>query len=104
MHKGDKEIVAVREVVLKLADALTSTNVKILRILRKEQLDISTLADRMDLSQAYISEQLRLLEDLSLVTVTYMRGKRGIRKLCTSSIEKITLILTDENGVPESNM
>jgi predicted transcriptional regulator len=66
----------------KMADALTSTNFKILRLLSEERLDVSTIAERLELSEAYVSEQIRTLEELNLVKVDYERGKRGIRKLC----------------------
>jgi predicted transcriptional regulator len=103
MRQTEKEIVASGQKGLEIADALNTTTVKILRILRKEELDVSTIAKRMDLSEAHISEQLRTLEDLGLIKVSYMRGKRGVRKLCKSSIEKIVIFLTDENATLSSD-
>ena len=75
---------------------LNAANLKILEILRHEPLYIDTIAKKVGLSDAYVSEQIRALEDLKLVSVTYGRGDRGIRKTCTSAIEKITIILKDE--------
>jgi predicted transcriptional regulator len=68
------------EDALKIADALNATTLRILQILWQECLDISTIGKRLKLSQAYISEQVRLLEELKLIDVSYERGKRGIRK------------------------
>jgi len=98
MQQETKEIVASGKNALKLADALNATTLRILQILRKERLDVSTIAKRLELSEAYISEQLRSLEDLNLVNVTYARGKRGVRKLCDSSIERVIIVLNDEDG------
>jgi predicted transcriptional regulator len=78
---------------LKVAEALTATTLKILRILSAERLDVSTIATRLGLSEAYISEQVRLLEELKLINVNYERGKRGIRKICETAVGKITLVV-----------
>jgi predicted transcriptional regulator len=81
------------EEALKVAEALTATTLKILRMLSEERLDVSTIATRLDLSEAYISEQIRLLEELKLINVNYERGKRGIRKICETAVGKITLVI-----------
>jgi predicted transcriptional regulator len=77
----------------KVAEALTATTLKMLRMLSQERLDVSTIASRMSLSEAYISEQIRSLEDLKLVKVNYERGKRGIRKICESAVRLITIVI-----------
>jgi len=78
---------------LKVAEALNATTLKMLQILSKEHLDISTIAVRMGLSEAYISEQVHILENLKLINVSYQRGKRGIRKICESAIRVITIVI-----------
>jgi predicted transcriptional regulator len=88
-----KDIVAEGEEALNVAEALTATTLKILRMLSGERLDVSTIASRLNLSEAYISEQIRLLEELRLINVNYERGKRGIRKICGTAVRKITLII-----------
>ena len=95
MQQRGNEIVASGDYALKVADALNETTLKILQILRKECLDVSTVAKRVALSEAYISGQLRMLEDLNLITVSYARGTRGVRKLCESSIDKVTILLKE---------
>ena len=87
------ELVVTGEEALKVADALTSTSFRILRLLSEERLDVSTIAERLELSEAYISEQIRLLEELKLIKVGYERGKRGIRKMCELAVEKITIVI-----------
>ncbi len=78
---------------IEVADALNSTTYRILQLISKEHLDVSTIANRLDFSEAYVSEQIRLLEDLKLIAVNYERGKRGIRKVCALAVEKITIVI-----------
>ena len=94
----EKEIIVSGEKALEIADVLNATNLKILKELRREPLYITTIAKKLGLSEAYISEQIRALEDLKLVSVEYGRGDRGIRKTCASAIEKITIIIEDEEA------
>lgn len=56
-------MIVIGEEALKVADALTSTSFRILQLLSKERLDVSMIAKRLELSEAYISEQVRLLEE-----------------------------------------
>ena len=90
---SSKEMVVSGEESLKIAEAINSTTMRILQLLGSERLDVTTISKRLGLSQAYISEQVRVLEDLKLITVTYERGKRGIRKICESAVEKVTLVI-----------
>jgi len=85
--------VVTGEDALKVADALTSTSFKMLQLLSEERLDVSTIAERLGLSEAYMSEQVRLLEELKIIEVNYERGKRGIRKMCKLAVKKITIII-----------
>jgi predicted transcriptional regulator len=88
-----EEIVVAGDDALRTAEALTATTLKILRLLSGERFDVSTIAIKLGLSEAYISEQIRLLEELKLIRVNYERGKRGIRKLCQSAVKKITIVI-----------
>lgn len=76
---------------LEVAEALTATSMKILQLLTKERLDITTIGVRLNLSEAYISEQIRIMERLKLVKTSYEPGKRGIRKVCETAVKKITI-------------
>lgn len=96
LQKEEKELVVSGEEALKIADALNATTLRMLQILCQERLDVSTIGKRLGLSQAYISEQVRLLEELKLISVAYERGKRGIRKICESTIQKITIVIKEE--------
>jgi predicted transcriptional regulator len=88
-----RELVLRGEEALKIADALTSANFRILQSLSKERLDVSTIAEKVELSEAYVSEQIQLLEELKLINVSYEPGKRGIRKMCELAVKKITIVI-----------
>ena len=96
MQIEKQEMVVSGDAALKIADALNATTLRILQILWQECLDVSTIGKRLGLSQAYISEQVRLLEELKLINVSYERGKRGIRKICKSAVEKVIIIIKDK--------
>ncbi len=81
------------EEALKVAEALNSTTLRMLQLLSEERLDVSTIAERLGLSEAYMSEQVRLLEDLKLINVDYERGRRGIRKVCELAVKKIIIVI-----------
>jgi len=81
---------------LKIADALNATTLRMLQILWQEPLDVSTIGERLGFSEAYISEQVRLLEDLKLIDVSYARGKRGIRKICKSTVQRVIIVIKDK--------
>jgi len=88
-----EEIVVTGEAALKIADALTSTSLRILQLVSKKRLDVSTIARKLDLSEAYMSEQVRMLEETKLIKVSYEPGKRGIRKLCELAVSKIIIVI-----------
>ncbi len=81
---------------LKVADAITSANFKILQLVSKERLDVSMIAERLKFSEAYISEQVRLLEELKLIKTSYEKGIRGVRKMCELAVKKITILIVPE--------
>ena len=87
------ELVVEGQDALKVADALTSTSFRILQLLTNKRLDVSTIAERLGLSEPYMSDQVRLLEELKIIKVSYEKGKRGIRKLCELAVQKITIII-----------
>ena len=90
---GSEEIVVVDDEALRIVEALTATTLRMLRMLSEERLDVSTIARKMNLSEAYISEEVRLLEELKLTKVSYERGKRGIRKISQSAVKRITIVV-----------
>jgi predicted transcriptional regulator len=89
-----KELVVEGEDALKVADALTSTSFRILQLLSKKHLDVTTIAEKLGLSEPYMSDQLRTLEELKIITASYEKGRRGVRKLCTLAVNKITIVIS----------
>lgn len=88
------ELKLADEEAKKVAHALSSeTCFRILQLLSKEKLDVSTIARRLKLSEAHISGAVSLLEDLRLINVNYAPGKRGIRKICEVAVEKILIVI-----------
>ena len=92
----EKEIVASGKRAQEVADALSATNIKILKLTKKTPLRVATLAEMLGLSEPYMSESVRILENLKLVDIKYEKGERGIRKIISSNLEKITILLKDE--------
>jgi len=88
-----RELTVSGSEALKVADALNSTTYRILQLISDMPLDVSTIAEKLDLSEAYVSEQIRELEDLKLIHVSYGRGKRGIRKICSLAVDRVTIII-----------
>ena len=88
-----KDMVVSGGQAVKVADALTATTMRMLQLLWDEPLDVSTIGKKLGLSQAYISEQVKLLEGLGLLNVVYVTGKRGVRKVCSPAVEKVTLLI-----------
>jgi predicted transcriptional regulator len=91
LSKLSEEIVVSGEDALKVADALNSSSLRIMQLLSREHLDVSTIAKRLKLSQPYVSEEVRKLQETNLVRVSYESGKRGIRKICELAVKKIII-------------
>ncbi|RLE56439.1 MAG: ArsR family transcriptional regulator [Candidatus Methanomethylicota archaeon] len=80
--------------VVKIASALSSeTRIKILEFLKGKEVDIGQVAELINQSKANASAQMRILEKYGLVKTTYKPGKRGVKKVCTSNIREVRLIL-----------
>ncbi len=93
---SERELTVGGDKALSVAEALNATTIRILQILATEKLDVTTISKRLDLSEAYISEQIKQLEALQLVKISYERGKRGIRKICESVVDRVTLVIVDK--------
>jgi predicted transcriptional regulator len=87
------EIIVKGKDALKLVASLNATSFKIFQLLSEERLDVSMIAERLGLSEAYISERIHTLEELKIVDVEYERGIRGIRKMCKLAVQKITIAI-----------
>jgi predicted transcriptional regulator len=66
---------------------------RILSLLSRRSLDVSTLAGKLNLTEPTVSVDVQELQDLGLVTVTYGKGRRGIRKICKLAKSRICIRL-----------
>ncbi|MHA2503945.1 MAG: ArsR/SmtB family transcription factor [Candidatus Kariarchaeaceae archaeon] len=81
-----------RERIIAVTKAIASnTRYRILELLTREELDISRLAERLDQTEANVSAQVKQLEKAKLVESRYEPGDHGVRKLCKTSITKVTI-------------
>jgi len=69
------------------------TCLKILAVLSKHSLDVSTLAKKLELTEPTVSVDVQELQNLGLVEVTYAKGRRGIRKICRLAKDRICIKL-----------
>ncbi len=91
---SSEELKITGEQALDLIKGLSSiTSFKILQLLSKEALDVSSIAKHLKLSEAHISGEVSRLEDLRLVKTNYAPGKRGIRKVCLLAVKQISILL-----------
>jgi predicted transcriptional regulator len=80
----------VRPVAVVLAN---ETCLRIMSLLSKRDLDVSTLAEKLNLTEPTVSVDIQELQNLGIVTVTYEKGKRGIRKICKLAKDRICIKL-----------
>lgn len=77
------------------------TRLDILRLLSKEPLNISELANCLCLSPSVITRHVARLESIGLVTSSMMPGKRGIKKECILCEHRLEIDLSCEDRVKE---
>jgi len=82
------------EAARRVAAALgNETSLRILELLSTRGLDVSTVANKLGLTESTISVDLQELETIGLIDVTYAKGKRGIRKICRLAKDRICIKL-----------
>ncbi len=87
------------ERIHKITKALaTPTRYRILTILSKDEMDISQLAQKLNLTEANISAQVKHLEKAELLSCRYKPGEHGVRKLCKTKVSTITISLADNDS------
>ncbi|MHA1584137.1 MAG: ArsR/SmtB family transcription factor [Promethearchaeota archaeon] len=76
----------------KIAKALSSgTRQKILKLLKKEPMDVSRIAGYLEQTEANISAQISILNKANLVACTYKPGDHGVRKICSIAVNNLTI-------------
>lgn len=77
-----------------MAAALANeTCLKILRVLSTRNVDVSTLAKKLRLTEPTVSVDVQELENLGMIEVSYAKGRRGIRKICRLAKDRICIKL-----------
>ena len=91
---GSRTVVVSGKSVEGIAAALKSeTRREIIKILRKEALDVSRLAARLGQTEANVSAQIQQLQKVGLVKSRYESGGHGVRKICEVNIDRIVIEL-----------
>ncbi|MHA1112614.1 MAG: ArsR/SmtB family transcription factor [Promethearchaeota archaeon] len=91
---GSHTIIVSGKSVQGIAAALKSeTRREIIRILRKEALDVSRLAARLGQTEANVSAQIQQLQKVGLVKSRYEPGGHGVRKICEVNVDRIIIEL-----------
>ena len=89
-----EELQLSRDEVRRVAVALANeTCLRILSLLSKRDLDVSTLAEKLNLTESTVSVDIQELQNLRIVAVTYGKGRRGIRKICRLAKDRICIRL-----------
>jgi predicted transcriptional regulator len=88
---------AEEEKIIRTTKAIASkTRFKILQLLSETELDISRLAEALDQTEANVSAQVKQLEKADLVESRYEPGDHGVRKICKTSVSKISIEIFKE--------
>ena len=87
-------VVSGDEYILRVANALaSSTRLQILKHIIENQVDVGEIADLIKQSKANASAQIKRLEEAGLVKTLYKPGQRGVKKICTTKVKEIRMIL-----------
>ncbi|MCX8182451.1 MAG: ArsR family transcriptional regulator [Candidatus Methanomethyliaceae archaeon] len=87
-------IVVKGDNVANVAMALSSpTRIQILNYIKGKEVDMQQIAELIKQSKANASAQMRILEGAGLVKTIYKPGVRGVKKVCTTGVKEVRLIL-----------
>lgn len=82
--------------IIEVTKAVSSlTRLRILTFLVSEEMDISTLAEKLEQTEANVSAQVKQLERAKLVESRYTPGEHGVRKICKTAVSKIVINISD---------
>ncbi len=66
------------------------SRVMILKILYEEDMNITSLAERMGMSIAAVSEHIKILVEAGLTTIHYKSGMHGgVKKVCSTNTKNV---------------
>jgi len=90
----EKEVNDDRQIELIVKALSSKTRRQILQKLRESPLDVSNLAEHLDMTEANISAQIKKLQKAGLIDCTYKSGKHGVRKLSLLKFNQILINFT----------
>ena len=76
----------------------------ILDLLKDKKLNVSDIAEKLDIPQSTVSTNLKFLEEAGLVKVEIASGKKGAQKLCSPCYEEILFQLPSMKREPQENI
>jgi len=76
----------------------------ILDLLKDKKLNVSDIAEKLDIPQSTTSTNLKFLEQAGLVKVEIASGKKGAQKLCSPCYEEIVFQLPSMKREPQENI
>jgi len=76
----------------------------ILDLLKDKRLNVSDIAEKLDIPQSTTSTNLKFLEQAGLVKVEIASGKKGAQKLCSPCYEEIVFQLPSMKREPQENI
>ncbi len=75
-----------------IVKALSSaTRRQILHQIRNEPMDVSKIAQNLNMTEANISAQIKKLEEAGLITCDYSSGNHGVRKISSLKFNKLLI-------------
>ncbi len=89
---SDKLEISEKEDIMALAKALSSdTRFKITKLLKDQEIDVSTIAIKLGQTEANASAQIKYLEKAKILKCRYEPGAHGVRKVCKTDVKQIVI-------------
>jgi len=87
-----------------LKSLASKVRLNILDLLKDKKLNVSDIAEKLDIPQSTVSTNLKFLEEAGLVKVEIASGKKGAQKLCSPCYEEIVFQLPSMKRKPQENI
>ncbi len=88
------EITNDDEIELIMKALSSKTRRQILQKIKEASLDVSNLAEELDMTEANISAQIKKLQKANLIECDYCSGKHGVRKLSLIRYNQVLIKFT----------
>ncbi len=92
LNKTDSILIESDDQIELIVKALSSrTRRNIIHQIQIEPLDVSSIALRLEMTEANISAQIKKLEKAGLITCDYASGDHGVRKISSLKFNKLVI-------------